>query len=120
MNYYMRQERGLCPKHGRGLDRKLVFRKTGCVKTTIDLPDDLLIEVKIEAARQHKKLKELVPELVRAGLKVRRTPAAAGSRAMSRWLEEWVEMGEAATKNLPVGPTATEILASDRERLERR
>jgi hypothetical protein len=90
------------------------------VKTTIDLPDDLLIEVKIEAARQHKKLKELVPDLVRAGLKVRRTPAAAGSHAMARWLEEWVEMGEAATKDLPVRPTATEILASDRGRLERR
>jgi plasmid stability protein len=90
------------------------------MKTTIDLPDDLLIEVKIEAARQHKKLKELVPDLVRAGLKVRRTPAAAESRAMVRWLEEWVKLGEGATKNLPVGPTATEILASDRGRLERR
>jgi hypothetical protein len=98
----------------------MVFWESGSTQTTIDLPDDLLIEVKIEAARQHKKLKEMVPDLVRAGLKVRRTPVAAGSRAMARWLEEWVEMGEAATKNLPVGPTATEILASDRERLERR
>lgn len=90
------------------------------MKTTIDLPDDLLVEVKIEAARQHKKLKELVPDLVRAGLKVRRTPADADSRTMARWLEEWVKLGEAATKNLPAGPTATEILASDRGRLERR
>ena len=39
---------------------------------------------------------------------------------MARWLAQWGEMGEAATKDLPAGPTATEILASDRDRLERR
>lgn len=94
-----------------------VFPEDGSVKTTVDLPDDLLSDVKIEAARQRKKLEELLPDLVRAGLKVRRTPAAAGSRDMARWLEEWVEMGEAATEDLPVGPKATEILASDRGRL---
>jgi hypothetical protein len=86
------------------------------MKTTIDLPDDLLTEVKIEAARQHKKLKELVPDLVRA----RRAPAPADRRAMAQWLKDWVKLGEVATKSLPAGPTATEILAADRRRLEDR
>jgi len=38
------------------------------MKTTLVFPDDLMTEVKIEAVRQHKKLKDFVPELVTAGL----------------------------------------------------
>ena len=90
------------------------------MKTTIELPNDLLIEVKIEAARQRKKLKELVPDLVRAGLRAKRTPAPVRSRESEQWLAEWVKLGEAATKGRPAKPTATEILAEDRRRLERR
>lgn len=89
------------------------------MKTTLDLPDELVTEIKIEAARRHVKLKELVPELVRAGLRARRAPARGDGAAMARWLEEWVELGAAATRGLPAGPTATEILTADRRRLER-
>jgi hypothetical protein len=90
------------------------------VKTTIDLPDQLVLEIKIEAARQKKKLKELVPELVRAGLSARRKAAAPEGQAMTKWLDEWVALGEAATRGLPPQPTATEVLSEDRGRLERR
>ena len=90
------------------------------MKTTIELPDDLLTEVKIEAARRRKKLKELVPELLRAGLHANRAPGPATSRDSVQWLEEWVRLGAEATKELPQGPTATEILAKDRRRLDRR
>jgi hypothetical protein len=90
------------------------------MKMTFELPDDLVTEIKVEAAREKQKLKELVPELVRAGLCVRRAPRPVEREAAARWLEEWVRLGEAATHNLPPGPTATEIFASDRERLERR
>jgi hypothetical protein len=90
------------------------------VKTTIELPDELLTEVKIEAARRHKKLKELVPELVRAGLRANRTPTPARGRESERWLEAWVKLGEEATREAASAPTATEILATDRRRLERR
>jgi hypothetical protein len=90
------------------------------MKTTVDLPDELVIEIKIEAARQKKKLQELVPELLRAGLSARRTAAAPEGEAMAKWLDEWVALGAAATRGLPPQPTATEILAADRGRLERR
>lgn len=90
------------------------------MKTTIDLPDELVIEIKIEAARQKKKLKELVPELVRAGLSARRAAVAPEGQAMAKWLDEWMALGEAATLGLPPQPTATEILSEDRGRLERR
>lgn len=90
------------------------------MKTTIELPDELLTEVKIEAARRHKKLKELVPELVRAGLRANRTATPGGSRESERWLEAWVMLGKEATREIASGPTATEILDADRSRLERR
>jgi hypothetical protein len=96
----------------------MVFRENGRMKTTIELPDDLVTEVKIEAARQHKKLKELVPDLMRAGLRANRAPGSAKRQESEQWLKEWVKLGEAATKDQPQGPTATEILAADRQRLE--
>jgi hypothetical protein len=98
-----------------------MFRwKNGLMKTTIELPDDLLVEIKIEAARQHKKLKQLVPDLVWAGLRASRALAPAHRHESEQWLKEWVSLGEAATRGRPEGPTATEILAADRGRLERR
>jgi hypothetical protein len=90
------------------------------MKTTVDLPDELVIEIKVEAARQKKKLQELVPELLRAGLSVRRSAAAPEGGAMAKWLDEWVALGAAATRGLPPQPTATQILSADRGKLERR
>ena len=44
------------------------------VKTTLDLPDDLMREVKIRAVREGKKLKDAIAELIRKGI-------AAGNRS---------------------------------------
>lgn len=38
------------------------------MKTTLDLPEDLMREIKIRAAKEDKKLKDLVAELLRCGL----------------------------------------------------
>jgi plasmid stability protein len=89
------------------------------VKTTIDLPDDLVTEIKIEAARQHRKLNDLVPELLRDGLQVQRLPSMAKVQDGRGWLDAWLELGRAATAELPDHPTASELLAADRNRLER-
>lgn len=40
------------------------------MKTTLDLPDDLMREVKIRAATQGKKLKDVVTEVIRIGLRI--------------------------------------------------
>jgi hypothetical protein len=40
----------------------------GAVKTTLDLPDELMRTVKIRAVRENRKLKEMVAELLRRGL----------------------------------------------------
>lgn len=38
------------------------------MKTTLDLPDELMREVKIRAVNEHKKLKDTIAELLRKGL----------------------------------------------------
>jgi len=89
------------------------------MKTTIDLPDDLVTEIKIEAARQHRKLNDLVPELLRDGLHAQRLPSQGRAADGRTWLDAWIELGRTATTGLPAHPTATEVLAADRDRLER-
>jgi len=38
------------------------------MKTTLDLPDELMREVKIRAVHEHKKLKDAIAELIRKGI----------------------------------------------------
>jgi hypothetical protein len=38
------------------------------MKTTLDLPDKLMREVKIRAVHEHKKLKDIIAELLQRGL----------------------------------------------------
>jgi hypothetical protein len=44
------------------------------MKTTLDLPDDLIKRVKIRAIHEHKKLKDTIAELIARGMQ---QPAAA-------------------------------------------
>ncbi len=39
------------------------------MKTTLDLPDDLMMRVKLRAVREHKKLKDAVAEYLDRGMK---------------------------------------------------
>jgi len=50
------------------VDRKPVFWDSGCVKTTLDLPDNLMREVKIRAVHEQKKLKDAIAEFIRKGM----------------------------------------------------
>ena len=38
------------------------------MKTTLDLPDDLMFRVKLRALEEHKKLKDAVAELIERGM----------------------------------------------------
>jgi hypothetical protein len=44
------------------------------MKTTLDLPDELLRSIKVKAAREDRKLKDVIADLLRKGLE---TPANA-------------------------------------------
>ena len=39
------------------------------MKTTLDLPDELMREVKIRAVHEHKKLKDAIAEFIRKGMR---------------------------------------------------
>ena len=43
------------------------------MKTTLDLPDDLVREVKIRAVRENRKLKDAIADLLRLGLSQRKS-----------------------------------------------
>jgi plasmid stability protein len=52
------------------------------MKTTIDLPDDLVRELKLRAVREGRKLKDAAAAAIRAGLAVAEVPAAAEKPAV--------------------------------------
>ena len=52
------------------LDRKLGNQENGRMKTTLDLPDGLVKEVKLRAVHEGRKLKDEVADLLRKGLAV--------------------------------------------------
>ena len=49
------------------------------MKTTLDIPDEIMRQAKIRAAEEGRKLKDVVAEALRAGLTLA-LPAASGSR----------------------------------------
>lgn len=88
------------------------------MKLRVELPEDLVAAIEGAAEQEGRKVEELIPELVSAGLMVRRPPPRRFDRtAAARWLTDWVRLGQEATRDLPPGPTAAEILAADRGRL---
>lgn len=48
--------------------RKPAFWYYGSMKTTLELPDDLMRAIKLRAVREDRKLKDLIAELLRRGL----------------------------------------------------
>ena len=89
---------------------------SGFMKTTLSFPDDLLTEVKHEAVRQHRKLNDLVPELVRAGLLAQRqapTPMQCRETA-DAWLTEWRALGTRILKKKQPADSLVATLEADR------
>ena len=89
------------------------------MKTTIDLPNQLMDEVKVLAAREQRDPGDLMAEWVREGLERRTRPVEEREQQTSaeQWLEDWIRLGEETLRDAPPKPTATEILAADRNRL---
>lgn len=94
------------------------------MKTTLEFPDDLFVQLKIEAAVRRTTLKELVPELIRASLAPRSRVQGATVPppdlvSGERWLEEWLSLGTEWSAAAADEPSASEILQDGRNRLER-
>jgi metal-responsive CopG/Arc/MetJ family transcriptional regulator len=55
----------------RQIDKKRVFQQSEIMKTTIDLPEQMMNEVESLAAREQREVGEVVADLVRIGLENR-------------------------------------------------
>ncbi len=53
------------------------------MKTTLDLPDELMRAIKVRAAQQGRKMKDVVTELLRSGLSQTHSGAPIHARACS-------------------------------------
>lgn len=93
------------------------------MKTTVDLPDQLMTEVKTLATRERRKLRDLLAELIQAGLESRASPPAEDEtkrRAETQqWLENWFRLGDELSTAAPAGPSARQLLEEDRSRLDK-
>lgn len=84
-----------------------------------------MTEVKVLAAREQRKLGELMAELVRAGLESHTRPAGQAGQASGaeQWLVEWLKLADEIMQGAPASPedhpTARALLEQERNRLER-
>jgi hypothetical protein len=63
-----------------GFDNQPENQQACSVKTTIDLPADLVREIKLRAVHQGRKLKDVAAELLKRGLGLPETPARSARK----------------------------------------
>jgi hypothetical protein len=86
------------------------------MKATIDIPEELYRKVKAKSALLGKPVREVTVELYQHWLN-EAVPEQA-EEAPEDWLRAWLALADEALKDAPPGPSAREILAADRNRLE--
>jgi len=88
------------------------------MKATIDVPDELYRRVKAQSALMGRAVREVTIELYQRWLG--ELPATPPPHSPEQWLDEWLLLGDSLLLYAPKGPTATEILSADRNRLDPR
>ena len=88
------------------------------MKATFDLPDELYRRVKSRSARLGKPVRAVTIELFERWLE--QDAPRGGEVAADEWLRSWFVLGDEYFKGAPKGPSAREILESDRNRLDRK
>lgn len=86
------------------------------MKATIDIPDDLYRRLKAKTALKGRAVRDVAIELFRNWVQESGTPAHASAGSPVSWVDQLLR--HAVPADLP-GPTAREILAKDRSRLDR-
>ena len=86
------------------------------MRTTVELPDDLLAELKVIAVREHRHLRDVLQEIVSLGLRSRRTQAAsdADESQADTWLHDWQGLGRRIEAESSDPRSCVDILLSDR------
>lgn len=86
------------------------------MKTTVDLSDNLLTELKIIAAREHRRLRDVMEEVVTLGLRARRQAPGRDAEAAGAdaWLSEWQALGQRIEERSTDPRSCVDILLSER------
>jgi hypothetical protein len=89
------------------------------MRATIDIPDDLYRKLSARSAEQGRPVDAVAVDLLRRGLDDRSEVSAAPDvRVRLEAVERMVRLAHEFAQHAPPGPTATEILEADRNRLE--
>jgi hypothetical protein len=81
------------------------------VKTTVELPDDLMRDLKIKAAREDRKLKDVMAELLRQSLYVESKP----QKPLNRLTFPLFESTHAAAPGMTLTPDELDALLLEEE-----
>ena len=87
------------------------------MKTTVEMSDSLLTELKIIAAREHRRLRDVMEEVVALGLRAREQPASNDAEARERaevWLQEWRDLGRRIEEHSVDERSCVDVLLADR------
>ncbi|HSS75122.1 MAG TPA: antitoxin [Thermoanaerobaculia bacterium] len=87
------------------------------MKTTLDLPDDLVRAVKIRAAEENRKLKDLMADLLRRGLIQKRGVPAPARRRLKLPLIECAHEARPGEEMTP--ERVAEVLLEEEARVHR-
>jgi len=98
-------------------DRILGIWESGCVKTTLEIDDELYRQAKAHASLTGRKMKDLVTEGLRMALRPVARTTGPGSAAATRKLAECFAKADTLMKAAPRGPIAREHLNKGRNRL---
>lgn len=90
------------------------------MKATIELPEQLMSQVKSLAAQDKRKVSDVVADLIRIGLENRAdaTGSTASPESAEAWLGKWFAIADEVSTPNPAEPTARQILEQSRQRLE--
>ncbi len=82
----------------------------------MDIPDDLYRRVKAKSALQGRAIREVTMELYQRWLADEAEPER--EQSAGQWLSGWLRLGQETLRDATAGPTASEIVEADRQRLE--
>ena len=90
---------------------------TADMKTTVEMSDGLLTELKVIAARENRRLRDVMEEVVALGLRARSQAPADDERSEARaraWLRAWQELGKRVEERSADPRSCVDVLLADR------
>ena len=87
------------------------------MKTTVELPDHLMVRLKVIAAEEHRRLREVMAEVISAGIEARGRRGHEASDALAAaeaWLQGWHDLGDRVRQTSADPRSLTEIVLSER------